>query len=71
MKLNITLTWSKIIAVVILLVGVAFAYSLVSKDTEKASEILLTAMFLCAGLLGWRQAATTIKGINTKDTTEK
>jgi hypothetical protein len=71
MKTNLFITWSKLVAVVILLIGAVMAFLLYKSDVKAAVDVLTTAMFLCAGLLGWRQAATTIKGVVTKPTDTK
>jgi len=62
-KLAITLTWSKIMASIILVLGFAFSILLLKDDSLKthAPTIFSTCVVITAGLLGWRQATTTLK----------
>jgi hypothetical protein len=64
-KWMITLTWSKIMAAIIFLSGLIFGILIFhynqSAGLDKATEVFLTCTIVSAGLLGWRQAATTVR----------
>ena len=61
-KFKITLTWSKIMAATIFLVGAVFAIILLGQGgTAEATQIFTTCVVTAAGLLGCRQAANAVR----------
>lgn len=61
-KIKITLTWSKIMAATIFLVGAAFAIILLGQGAKaEATQIFSTCVVTAAGLLGCRQAANAVR----------
>lgn len=61
-KFKITLTWSKIMAATIFLVGAVFSIILLGQGGRaEATQIFTTCVVTAAGLLGCRQAANAVR----------
>jgi len=61
MKWAITLTWSKLVATVILIVGSIISFIIIKTNKDLAVDVFLKTTTISAGLLGWRQAANVVK----------
>ncbi len=61
MKWAITLTWSKIMATVILIAGFIISSIIIKTNQDMAVEVFLKTTTISASLLGWRQAANVVK----------
>ena len=63
MKVAITLTWSKVMATVIFLAGLVFSLLILKQaDIDAAKSVFINSTFVSAGMLGWRQATSAVKG---------
>lgn len=58
----ITLTWSKIMASVIFVMGWTFSF-IIRAEADLAVKVIITSMTISAGLLGWRQATNTLRSV--------